>query len=229
MRHIILLLMACLCMTAYSQTTAQADRLVEEAKKLENVQNYQAAVQKLKQADKQYIDAGKAQSAERATCLHLLGRCYLNLETPEGLTYTQMAADMRKAIFGEVSIEYVASLNNTGLFYLTVTKDYIKATEIHKKAWELCSRIQPRPQQAGMFHLNLARCYILQGEMNKAHSIVEEEVAIARKQYGANSIALAAQLKQIGSLYYVSEHKEVGVTYYEQALKIFPDDSKDYE
>lgn len=229
MRHIILLLMACLCMTAYSQTTAQADRLVEEAKKLENVQNYQEAVQKLKQADKLYTDAGKTQSAERATCLHLLGRCYLSLESSEGLTYTQMAADMRKAIYGEVSIEYVSSLNNTGLYYLTVTKDYIKATEIHKKAWELCSRIQPRPQQAGMFHLNLARCYILQGDMNKARAIVEEEVAIARKQHGANSIALAAQLKQIGSLYYVSEHKEVGVTYYEQALKIFPDDSKDYE
>ena len=39
---------------------------------------------------------------------------YLNLERPEGLTYTQMAADMRKTILGETNIKYISSLNNTG-------------------------------------------------------------------------------------------------------------------
>ena len=35
MRQFILSLLACLCLTAYSQTTSQADLLVEEAQKLE--------------------------------------------------------------------------------------------------------------------------------------------------------------------------------------------------
>ena len=56
-----------------------------------------------------------------------------------------MAADMRKTILGETNIKYISSLNNTGLYYLTVAKDYPKAAEIHGKTWELCSRIQPRP------------------------------------------------------------------------------------
>ena len=68
-----------------------------------------------------------------------------------------MAADMRKTILGETNIKYISSLNNTGLYYLTVAKDYPKAAEIHGKTWELCSRIQPRPEQAFMFHINLAR------------------------------------------------------------------------
>lgn len=229
MRTIILFLLACLCLAGYSQTVTQADLLVEEAKKLEAKQDYTSAIAKLKLADELYEKVGKAQSAEHATCLHILGRCFLNLESPEGLTYTRKAANMRKIIHGEVSIEYVSSLNNIGLYYLTVAKDYSKSLEAHKVSWELCSRIHPRPEQAFMFHLNLARCYMVQGEMDKAHAIIEEEVASGQKQYGENSIKQAAQLQQIGSLYYVSEHKEVGVTYYEQALKIFPDDSKEYE
>ena len=158
MRQFILSLLACLCLTAYSQTASQAALLVEEAQKLESKQDYPTAITKLKQADELYVKTGKTQSAERATCLHILGRCYLNLERPEGLTYTQMAADMRKTILGETNIKYISSLNNTGLYYLTVAKDYPKAAEIHSKTWELCSRIQPRPEQAFMFHINLARC-----------------------------------------------------------------------
>lgn len=229
MRQFILSLLACLCLTAYSQTASQADLLVEEAQKLESKQDYTTAITQLKQADELYVKTGKTQSAERATCLHILGRCYLNLERPEGLTYTQMAADMRKTILGETDIKYISSLNNTGLYYLTVAKDYHKATEIHSKTWKLCSRIQPRPEQASMFHLNLARCYIALGEMDKASAIVEEEIAISKKRYGEKSLSVARQLQQIGSLYYLSERKDVGVTYYEQAFNIFPDDSKEYE
>lgn len=113
MRQFILSLLACLCLTAYSQTASQADLLVEEAQKLESKQDYPTAITKLKQADELYVKTGKTQSAERATCLHILGRCYLNLERPEGLTYTQMAADMRKTILGETNIKYISSLNNT--------------------------------------------------------------------------------------------------------------------
>ena len=47
--------------------------------------------------------------------------------------------------------------------------------------------------------------------------------------YGEKSLSVARQLQQIGSLYYLSGRKDVGVTYYEQAFNIFPDDSKEYE
>ena len=40
MRQFILSLLACLCLTAYSQTASQADLLVEEAQKLESKQDY---------------------------------------------------------------------------------------------------------------------------------------------------------------------------------------------
>ena len=48
MRQFILSLLACLCLTAYSQTTSQADLLVEEAQKLESKQDYPTAITKLK-------------------------------------------------------------------------------------------------------------------------------------------------------------------------------------
>ena len=51
MRQFILSLLACLCLTAYSQTTSQADLLVEEAQKLESKQDYPTAITKLKQAN----------------------------------------------------------------------------------------------------------------------------------------------------------------------------------
>lgn len=65
--------------------------------------------------------------------------------------------------------------------------------------------------------------------MDKASAIVEEEIAISKKMYGEKSLSVARQLQQIGSLYYLSGRKDVGVTYYEQAFNIFPDDSKEYE
>lgn len=37
--------------------------------------------------------------------------------------------------------------------------------------------------------------------------------------YGEKSLSVARQLQQIGSLYYLSGRKDVGVTYYEQALQ----------
>ena len=46
MRQFILSLLACLCLTAYSQTTSQADLLVEEAQKLESKQDYPTAITK---------------------------------------------------------------------------------------------------------------------------------------------------------------------------------------
>ncbi len=93
-----------------------------------------------------------------------------------------MAADMRKDHTGRnKNIKYISSLNNTGLYYLTVAKTILKAAEIHGKTWELCSRIQPRPEQAFMFHINLACCYIALGEMDKASAIVEEEIAISKR------------------------------------------------
>ena len=62
MRQFILSLLACLCLTAYSQTTSQADLLVEEAQKLESKQDYPTAITKLKQADELYVKTGKTQS-----------------------------------------------------------------------------------------------------------------------------------------------------------------------
>ena len=50
MRQFILSLLACLCLTAYSQTTSQADLLVEEAQKLESKQDYPTAITKLKKS-----------------------------------------------------------------------------------------------------------------------------------------------------------------------------------
>ena len=146
MRQFILSLLACLCLTAYSQTASQADLLVEEAQKLESKQDYPTAITKLKQADELYVKTGKTQSAERATCLHILGRCYLNLERPEGLTYTQMAADMRKTILGENKYQIYFLPEQHRTLLPDCCKDYPKAAEIHSKTWELCSRIQPRPR-----------------------------------------------------------------------------------
>ena len=55
MRQFILSLLACLCLTAHSQTASQADLLVEEAQKLESKQDYPTAITKLKQADELYV------------------------------------------------------------------------------------------------------------------------------------------------------------------------------
>lgn len=56
MRQFILSLLACLCLTAYSQTTSQADLLVEEAQKLESKQDYPTAITKLKQVNPEKPD-----------------------------------------------------------------------------------------------------------------------------------------------------------------------------
>ena len=78
-----------------------------------------------------------------------------------------MAADMRKDHTGrnKYQIHFLPEQHRTLL--PDCCKDYPKAAEIHGKTWELCGRIQPRPEQAFMFHINLARCYIAFGKWTK--------------------------------------------------------------
>ena len=65
--------------------------------------------------------------------------------------------------------------------------------------------------------------------MDKASAIVEEEIAISKKMYGEKSLSVARQLQQIGSLYYLSGRKDVGVTYYKHTFNIIFVDSKEYK
>ena len=151
MRQFILSLLACLCLTAYSQTTSQADLLVEEAQKLESKQDYPTAITKLKQADELYVKTGKTQSAERATCLHILGSCYLNLERPEGLTYTQMAADMRKTILGETNIKYISSTEQHRTLLRLLQKTILKQQKFMARHGNCAVAFSPVPNRHSCF------------------------------------------------------------------------------
>ncbi len=66
MRQFILSLLACLCLTAYSQTASQADLLVEEAQKLESKQDYPTAITKLETSGRIICQNGK--DTECGTC-----------------------------------------------------------------------------------------------------------------------------------------------------------------
>lgn len=124
-----------------------------------------------------------AQTKDDAQTLHDIGRKYLeegNIQ--EGRKYTGQAMDMRQKLFGEVSREYIASLNNYALSF-TMEDNYDEAIKLQKQVLELCGRLDTSHPDLAMYNANLGRSYYLNGDTLNAIKYWEQALSLAEK-YG---------------------------------------------
>ena len=105
-----------------------------------------------------------AQTVQQADSLHQRGRELLNEgKIAQGRECTRQAMEMRKALLGEVSEDYITSLNNYALTF-GMEKDYQKAVELQEQVMTLCEKLKAPHKNLGMYTTNLGRYYFFSGD-----------------------------------------------------------------
>ena len=125
--------------------------------------------------------AGFAQTIQQADSLHQRGRESLNAgNITEGREYTRQAMDIRKKLLGEVSEDYITSLNNYALTF-SMEKNYQKAVELQEQVMQLCGKLRKPHKNIGIYTTNMGRFYFLAGDKEKAAKMWEQALPLVEK------------------------------------------------
>ena len=123
----------------------------------------------------------QAQTVQQADSLHQRGRELLNEgKIAEGRECTRQAMVMRKKLLGEVSEDYITSLNNYALTF-GMEKDYAKAVELQEQVMALCGKLKTPHKNIGMYTTNMGRFYYLNGDKTKAAKTWEQALPLVEK------------------------------------------------
>lgn len=141
--------------------------------------------------------SGHAQTVQEADSLHLLGRELVNEgKIVEGRECTRQAMEIRKKLLGEVSEDYITSLNNYA-YSFGAEKNYVKAVELQEQVMSLCGKLKQPHKNIGMYTTNMGRYYYLRGDKVKAAKMWERALPLVEK-YGEIYVFL---LNSLGSVY----------------------------
>jgi tetratricopeptide (TPR) repeat protein len=122
-----------------------------------------------------------AQTIQLADSLHQRGRELVNEgKIVEGRECTRQAMEIRKKLLGEVSEDYITSLNNYALTY-GLEKDYQKAVELQEQVMALCGKLKQPHKNIGMYTTNMGRFYYLAGDKVKAAKMWEQALPQVEK------------------------------------------------
>lgn len=145
-----------------------------------------------------------AQTVQQADSLHQQGRELLNEgKIAEGRECTRQAMDIRKKLLGEVSEDYITSLNNYALTF-GMEKDYQKAVELQEQVIALCGKLKQPHKNIGMYTTNMGRFYYLAGDKVKAAKMWEQ----ALPQVEKHGEIYEFLLNSLGSVYSDADNKQ---------------------
>lgn len=195
MKRIYLLIAYTLIAVVCHAQTAQ--ELFGRADSMEKAGNNAEALAAYLQADGAFVTEGKGYSPERARCLHNIGRTYNNLgDIANGREYTRRAMDMRRKLSGEVSEDYITSLNNYALTF-ALEQDYAAAVTHQQKVMELCGRLSRPHANLGLYAANMGRFCYFSKDMDNAVKYCEMALANT-EQYG---YTYEKMLELLGNIY----------------------------
>ena len=124
---------------------------------------------------------GQAQTVEQADSLHQRGRELVNEgKIAEGRECTRQAMDIRNTLLGEVSEDYITSLNNYA-FSFGAEQNWQKAVELQEQVMALCGKLKTPHKNIGMYTTNMGRYYYLNGDKTKAAKMWELALPLVEK------------------------------------------------
>lgn len=197
MKNVITILVLCLVSVTsiFSQTTA--DTLMQGAKSAEEQNDFAKALELYKKALTWYEQNDSSDKENYALCLHCIGRNYSNNNNNAlAREFTQRALEIRKEIKGEVSEEYINSLNNIALSYF-IDEDYSTAIELQERVCDLMNRLPKEHSNYGMYMLNMGRFYYFGGNLDSSAKAWE----IALTKYEKYSELYEKLLSWLGMVY----------------------------
>lgn len=122
-----------------------------------------------------------SQTVHQADSLHQLGRELVNEgKIAEGRNCIRQAMDIRKKLLGELSEDYITSLNNYA-YSFAAEKNYTKAVELQEQVMELCGKLKQPHKNIGMYTTNMGRYYYLTGDKEKAVKMWEQALPLVEK------------------------------------------------
>ena len=125
--------------------------------------------------------AGYAQSIQQADSLHQRGRELVNEgKIAEGRECTRHAMEIRQKLLGEVSEDYITSLNNYA-YSFGAEKNWQKAVELQERVMVLCGKLKTPHKNIGMYTTNMGRYYYMTGDKEKAAKMWEQAISLVEK------------------------------------------------
>ena len=122
-----------------------------------------------------------AQTTQQADSLHQRGRELVNEgKIVEGRECTRQAMEMRKKLLGEVSEDYITSLNNYA-FSFGAEKNWQKAVELQEQVMKLCGKLKKPHKNIGMYTTNMGRYYYMADDKTKAAKMWEQALPLVEK------------------------------------------------
>ena len=141
---------------------------------------------------------------QQADSLHQQGRELVNEgKIAEGRECTRQAMEIRKKLLGEVSEDYITSLNNYALTF-GMEKDYTKAVELQEQVMSLCKKLKEPHKNLGLYTTNMGRFYYLNGDIEKAAKMWEQAIPLVEKHGEVYEFLL----NSLGSVYNDSGDKQ---------------------
>ena len=127
------------------------------------------------------VIASRAQTVQQADSLHQRGRELMSGgKIAEGRACTRQAMEIRKKLLGELSGDYITSLNNYA-FSFGAEKNYTKAVELQEQVMALCGKLKKPHKDIGMYTANMGRYYYLVNDKEKAAMMWERALPQVEK------------------------------------------------
>lgn len=136
----------------------------------------------------------KEQTTQKADSLHQQGRELFNDgKIAERRECTLQAMEIRKNLLGEVSEDYINSLNDYALSF-NAEKKWQKAKEVQEQVMALCQKLKRPHKNIGMFTMNMGYLYYMCGDMMSAAQMWEQALPLVEKhskdyEYLLNSLS----------------------------------------
>ena len=125
--------------------------------------------------------AAFTQTVQQADSLHQQGRELVNEgKIAEGRECTRQAMEIRKKLLGEVSEDYITSLNNYAYSY-GAEKNWQKAVELQEQVMILCGKLKQPHKNIGLYTTNMGRYYYMIGDNARAAQMWEQAVPLVEK------------------------------------------------
>ena len=123
----------------------------------------------------------QAQTIQQADSLHQRGRELVNDgKIVEGRECTRQAMEIRKKLLGEVSEDYITSLNNYA-YSFGAEENWPKAVALQEQVMELCRKLKMPHKNIGMYTTNMGRYYYMTGNQAKAAQMWEQALPMVEK------------------------------------------------
>ena len=143
------------------------------------------------------VIGSQAQTVQQADSLHQRGRELMGGgKIVEGRECTRQAMEIRKKLLGELSEDYITSLNNYA-FSFGAERNYSKAVELQEQVMALCAQLKKPHKDIGMYTANMGRYYYLVNDKEKAAMMWER----ALPQVEKHGEIYEFLLNSLGSIY----------------------------